>query len=176
MKKVVKTDWCWEWQACVDKDGYGRFSIGGGKWTRAHRVAYEMFNNEKISPGMEVDHLCRNRKCVNPEHLEVVTDWTNMNRGFSPAARNLRKTECSNGHPFTPDNIYWEGDHRKCRECRKNRQANMYDSMRTATRKPKPTREALKSMLEAGMTRVAIAIEHGVSDTAVRKWIRSYGL
>jgi len=170
LRKVVKTDWCWEWQACLHKDGYGRFAVGGNRWRYAHIVAYEMFNNELVPDGLQIDHLCRNRKCVNPEHLEAVTIKTNTLRGFSPASTNVRKTECVNGHLFTPSNTYWEdskrGKHRKCKTCRRERQLGMYSRMRKATRKPKPPRDTLKSMLEAGkiaqthITRITTIVEN----------------
>lgn len=85
---------CWEWQAFRHK-GYGRFLLGGP--TRAHRVAYEILNGP-IPDGMVIDHLCRNKGCVNPTHLEAVSQWENMQRHYS------LQTHCIRGHEFTPEN------------------------------------------------------------------------
>src|SRR6266849_5089721 len=95
--KVHKTDTCWEWTGALWR-GYGYFRT----WI-AHRVAYELLVGP-IPPEKQVDHLCRNRGCVNPEHMELVTSYENILRGEGPTAANKRKLVCSNGHPFTPEN------------------------------------------------------------------------
>lgn len=69
---------CWRWIGSRDKDGYGRFKVDGGM-RRAHRWAYEQTYGE-IPPGWEVDHLCQNPWCVNPEHLDMVTQWEHRSR------------------------------------------------------------------------------------------------
>ena len=84
---------CWRWLGYVSKDGYGR----RGDWW-AHRIFYELLV-EPIPDGMEVDHLCRNRSCVNPSHMEVVTHAENMRRG---ARVRPRQTHCKRGHPLPP--------------------------------------------------------------------------
>jgi hypothetical protein len=88
-------DGCVEWSAYRDPDGYGRTTNG----LLAHRVAYER-EVGTIPPGMELDHLCRNRACVNVLHLEPVTHAENMRR------RSEAMTHCKNGHPRTPENTY----------------------------------------------------------------------
>lgn len=113
--KVNVTPYCWIWTGCVDPNGYGRISI---KHVNHH--AYRAFYLEvvgKVPPGLELDHRCRNRLCVNPAHLEVVTHRTNSLRGNNPCSRNAAKTHCINGHPFNGDNlaIYKRGRH--CRAC-----------------------------------------------------------
>lgn len=88
-----------------DKDGYGRFHWMG-KGRMAHRVAWEL-SHGPIPVGMVVDHICRVRSCVNPDHLRLVTSRQNVienSVGF--AATNIRKTACKHGHEFTPDNTY----------------------------------------------------------------------
>jgi excisionase family DNA binding protein len=114
--KVDKTDTCWNWTASTRSD-YGRFSLGHRKQlVQAHRWSYENLVGP-IPDGLQIDHLCRNRKCVNPAHLEPVTSRENTMRGFGPSALSARKTSCVNGHRLTPENIYlWRGS-RKCRTC-----------------------------------------------------------
>lgn len=121
--KVDSSGDCWEWLA--DKtNGYGRFVIGNNKKVRAHRFAYERLVGE-IPEGLVIDHLCRNRACVNPKHMEVVTNRENILRGEGLTAINARKTHCNRGHKFTSENTRPNGVNgkgRKCRECANSKQ------------------------------------------------------
>lgn len=114
--KVQKTATCWDWTASL-RSGYGVVRIDGTQLL-AHRVAYEILV-ENIEPGMVIDHLCRNTKCVNPEHLEVVTVRENTLRGKGITAELARQTCCLNGHPFNEENTYTNVHGRHCRKCRK---------------------------------------------------------
>lgn len=95
---------CWEWTGHIRDSGYGEFFIKG-KRIRAHRYSYELFRN-KIPFGKVIDHLCRNRKCVNPDHLEVVTMYQNSTRGEGVGAKALRMTHCKKGHEFNDVNTW----------------------------------------------------------------------
>jgi hypothetical protein len=83
----------------------------------AHRVLYRLVNGP-IPIGAEIDHLCRNRSCVNPDHLEAVSHRENLMRSpIAPAAINARKTHCKYGHEFTQTNTYVSSGRRRCRLC-----------------------------------------------------------
>lgn len=118
--KVEKTDWCWHWTAGVDKDGYGRIWVSQKARTRrAHRIAYEMLVGP-IPSGLTLDHLCRNPACVNPDHLEPVTNRENILRGNTLQRANALKRECDSGHPFDEANTYVRPNGaRTCRICRR---------------------------------------------------------
>jgi hypothetical protein len=108
---------CWLWQGATRPDGYFQIMEIGRALKPGHRVAYEYFRAE-IPAGLVLDHLCFVRHCVNPWHLEPVTQYVNVHRSDSPWALNARKTHCNAGHEFTPENTYMRAGGRSCRECR----------------------------------------------------------
>jgi len=113
---------CWVWRASIHKYGYGLTSMAGAT-KLAHRVAYEMTKGP-IPAGLVLDHLCVNPPCVNPEHLEAVTQRTNVMRGSGPSAANAAKTECPQGHAYDGANTYIDkNSKRSCRRCGQDRAA-----------------------------------------------------
>lgn len=126
-QKIALEGECWAWTGAHIRGGYGQVRFDG-KPQSAHRVVYELLVGP-IPNGLEIDHLCRNRSCVNPAHLEPVTHDENMAR----SAR-ATQTHCVHGHPLTDDNIYQEGKARKCRVCRKARGERFRERARESAR------------------------------------------
>lgn len=144
-KMEVSDSGCWDWLGWCDRDGYGHFSLNMRKKLKAHRLSYELHKGA-IPKDLTIDHLCRNRKCCNPDHLEAVTRAENNRRGVGIArmqafhknlsperAKAMRKaaakkastkrrskTSCKHGHLFSPDNTYVaiKSGHRSCKTCR----------------------------------------------------------
>lgn len=110
---------CWRWTGRTSPL-YGKLLVrveGITVQRYAHRVVYEMFRGP-IPDGLTIDHLCRNPPCVNPWHLEPVTQGVNTLRGNAVSAVNLRKTHCLRGHPLFGDNVYWRRDRPGTRQCK----------------------------------------------------------
>lgn len=106
-------DGCWQWTAGSYADGYGGFHLDG-RYIGAHRAAWFLLVGD-VPDGLVLDHLCRNRRCVNPEHLEPVTSTENTARGVGVAAMNARKTHGPCGHPY---DVFTPSGRRYCRSCR----------------------------------------------------------
>jgi hypothetical protein len=112
---LIQENGCWEWVGCINKKGYGQLRAAG-KTRLAHRFYYEQTNGPA---GPELDHLCRNRSCVNPAHLEPVSHLTNIRRG-----NEATKAHCIRGHPLSGENLYLRpgtSGWRMCRACMKIR-------------------------------------------------------
>ncbi len=141
LSRLRKTEnGCWEWMGRINNQGYGVIGSGGRHSTEyVHRLSYLYFRSE-IPEDLVVDHLCRNRRCANPYHLEVVTQIENIRRGNSPAAVTRRNGFCCRGHPMTAENIYIRSDGHgmRCRECARIRQKTEgYKARRNARRRAK---------------------------------------
>jgi len=110
--KIIVNNDCWLWQGCV-KNGYGWISRNQRQYY-VHRYVFESLVGN-IPDGLELDHLCRNRNCVNPDHLEPVTKRENILRGFGTGAQNARKRYCSKGHLFS--HRHKSTGYKYCRTC-----------------------------------------------------------
>lgn len=120
-KYVEKTDSCWIWRGSVNKNGYGQHGSTkrAGSIKQAHRKVYTLLVGT-IPDGMQLDHLCRNRICVNPNHLEPVSPRENLLRSpFTTASINSQKTRCKWGHPFDLQNTRThKSGKRECIKCK----------------------------------------------------------
>lgn len=117
---------CWLWLRGCNSDGYACMTVGITS-TRVHKWAYEKYKHI-VPTKMTLDHLCRVRSCVNPDHLDCISNWENSFRGDTLTGINARKTHCKNGHEFTAQNteVYktknrkWSnGIIRRCKICRR---------------------------------------------------------
>lgn len=118
---------CWDWLGYVEADGYSRMIVNG-KRLPVHRVSYRVFCGPLDN--RHIDHLCRNRRCVNPKHLELVSPRENILRGVSPSAINAAKTHCKRGHAYTPKNTYELKQRKRGRLCRICHRQQTRNSMR----------------------------------------------
>ena len=115
-KRMKAVGDCWEWQGYVNNQGYGVINVD--KPILAHRMSYTAFVGE-IPEGKVLDHICRNRKCVNPAHLRILTIGENVLCGETIAAKKKAQTHCIHGHPFDDENTYFYKGRRQCRTCRR---------------------------------------------------------
>lgn len=126
--KVAKSPDCWLWTAGLDSKGYGQFRVNTERKVVAHRFAYELLVGP-VPEGLQLDHLCRVRRCVNPAHLEPVTSRVNTLRGEGPTAGHARQTHCGQGHEYTPENTSrTRRGARVCKICERQRQRLRYAS------------------------------------------------
>ena len=111
---------CWLWTAALNGKGYGVTRDEYGHIAQAHRLMFRKLRGE-IPADKQLDHKCRVRCCLNPCHMEVVTQKENLLRGFGAAAQNARKVVCKRGHSLSGDNLYMQRGTRQCRTCKRLR-------------------------------------------------------
>lgn len=169
---------CWLFVGCRDSNGYGNVRAQGGRGStlKAHRVVYEHFRG-KIPDGKELDHLCRVRHCVNPDHLDPVTRQEHVLRGLRN--QNTAKLTCNAGHLLSGDNLHtYKNGHRSCKACNRERLRRVRRDAGIPTR-PYQTKEALELLykikvplvreaLLAGETYRSIEERIGVSRTVIK--------
>ena len=127
---VNKTPTCWLWTGQITPSGYGIIALDTGRKEVAHRTSWRLAGRF-LDPELTLDHLCRVRHCVNPDHLDMVPMRTNLLRGINRAAVSMRRPTCINGHLRTPENtrIDKRGKYewRQCRECRNEPRRKSFD-------------------------------------------------
>ena len=154
----VNGDGCWSWTGSLNQQGYARIRANGRK-QQAHRVAWEVIAGREIADGLHLDHLCRNRGCVNPDHLEPVTSRENTRRGVAPSAVAARMNMCVKGvHALEGDNVYVKtSGKRECRACALETRARYREANREKVRawkraayrrNPEPAKAASKARRE----------------------------
>ena len=116
---------CWLWERGLNEKGYGVVWTKAARSKKAHKRIFEAINGP-VPEGYELDHLCRNRACVNPFHLEVVTHKENMSRGYY-----AMKTHCPHGHEYSEENTYRYKSGRICKTCTRAKVLERYYKQKT---------------------------------------------
>ena len=117
-RNVQKTDTCWLWTGYRNSDGYGEYKSDYLTTRLVHRISYGL--DKGSLPDLPIDHLCRHRNCVNPDHLEAVTSKVNTRRS-NVGLNSANKTHCPKGHEYDEDNTLVYGGKRVCRACKNAR-------------------------------------------------------
>lgn len=127
---VIEESGCWTWVGSKNPDGYGKWKRDGH--FMAHRWMYAHFKGP-IPKGLKLDHLCRYTLCVNPDHLEPVTQRENLMRGKTIIAKCAQATACPQGHAYDETNTAWYEGRRSCRQCSRARNRGQYQKRKART-------------------------------------------
>lgn len=127
LSNIRRTDSCWLWTGKTNGRGYGKLYYGG-RTERAHRLSFKLFRHD-IPDELVIDHLCNNKVCVNPEHLDAVTQQVNVGRYYAAKAP---KPVCVNGHAMTYHNTYQYGNRKICKECKRETTRKWRQKLRVA--------------------------------------------
>ena len=163
-------DCCWEWTGPLNAKGYGRFHANGAS-EMAHRTAVRLEGRD-IPVGMEVDHICRNRRCVNPDHLRVVTHRENLLAGGTIAAIAAARTHCPKGHPLSGKNLGIRNGKRRCLECDRLRASSAYQPTTTRRRRPHLMQEEvadIRQRIANGQSHAQIARDLSLSVATISR-------
>jgi len=174
-KYVVRSAGCWSWRGSKQGAGYGYiFRNKRHPTTLIHRYSWEKHTGNKIPAGYDIDHLCRNRLCCNPEHLEPVPPIVNILRGTGHSAMNAKKTKCINGHDLPVRNNLAQRQSRICKLCGPIYAKRAYERLKKKNKINIPSprwnpQRALEmdSMRRTGMRNIEIARALGISGSAV---------
>jgi hypothetical protein len=137
---IIVTGFCWLWTGCLNERGYGDFRLVD-RMERAHRAVYRYLMDTNPPEELVANHLCKVRNCVNPDHIEFVTQRENVLYSYSPAGINARKTHCKRGHELAGDNLYIKPTgSRICKTC-KNEEQNKARREGRRAYSPNPNRK-----------------------------------
>lgn len=147
LTSIKKQKNCWLWKGKISDKGYGIISYKS-KNRRAHRVSYVLIGKKSLTPGLELHHKCRNRNCINPDHLEELTRKEHACKdGYGFGKFNAQKKVCIRGHPFAGDNLYITSKgYRQCQTCMKIHMANFYTKKKLKSQ----TMKDFKELFELG--------------------------
>ncbi len=164
-------DECWVWRSPLNRGGYGHFQLDG-KTQSAHRVLFRVLGQD-IPDGLQVDHICRNRACVNPAHLRFVTPAVNARENsISFAAINIQKEARPYGHPYSGENLIRRGNGRWCRACARaevqRRVRRRFETGLVLHPKPRIAPDIVAEILRSDERHYIIASRLNVSRSAVR--------
>lgn len=163
---TADTDACWPWKGGLDRGGYGRFQTGR-KFFAAHRVAFGL-SKGPIEPGLVLDHLCHNRACCNPAHLEQVTSRENTMRGQATCSEPMRSGRCQRGHALTESNIYrYSSGNRACKTCADQRPSKPPPSDKEGRLTREQVRE-IHALHAAGSRQCELVRRFGVTRRTIR--------
>lgn len=118
--KLDLSSGCWIWTSATNHAGYAHYTLAPRRVVRVHRYLYEQYRGA-IPKGLVLDHLCNKRNCVNPDHLEAVSQAENIKRGLRPTLIHhcSKLTECKRGHKFNTENTHYSSRGRRCKVCRR---------------------------------------------------------